>query len=65
MLTNAYEASDKKVDSKKIHRTAIGIIALFDGLWLEWSLNPSTFSVGEGLLILTEFVEGATGLKLS
>ena len=65
MLTNAYEASDKKVDSKKIHRTAIGIIALFDGLWLEWSLNPSTFTVGEGLLILTEFVEGATGLKLS
>jgi len=65
MLTKAYKASDRQVDAPKIHRTAVGILALFDGLWLEWSLNPTTFSVGEGLQIITEFVEGTTGLKLS
>lgn len=65
MLTKAYDAQGVEVNPSKLHRSAIGIIALFDGLWLEWSLDPTTFSAEEALQILTEFAEGATGLKLT
>lgn len=65
MLAKAFEASKMDVTPKKTQRIAIGILALFDGLWLEWSLDPSSFSPEEALSIITEFAEGATGLKLS
>lgn len=65
MLEKAYEAQGLEVEQKKLRRAAIGIIAIFDGLWLEWSLDPTKFSSEETLQILTEFAEGATGLKLS
>ncbi len=65
MLINAYRANGTQVDEKKLRRTAIGILALLDGLWLEWSLDPSCFSADEALLIVTEFVQGTTGLDLS
>jgi len=65
MLTKACESSELYLEPQKIHRAATGINALFDGLWLEWSLNPSTFSAEEALLIVTEFTEGVTGLKLT
>ncbi len=65
MLENAFEESGKEMDSAEVRRIAIGILALFDGLWLEWSLNPTTFSASDALQIITEFVEARTSLQLS
>lgn len=31
------------------HLAAIGLTALLDGLWLEWCLNPTTFTPAEGI----------------
>lgn len=31
------------------HLAAIGLTALLDGLWLEWCLNPKTFTPTEGI----------------
>lgn len=65
MLTRAYEASGKDINPRSIHSIAIGINSLLDGLWLEWSLDPSTFSTDEGLEIVYQFVEKTTGLTLT
>lgn len=37
---------------------AIGLSALLDGLWLEWGLNPETFSPAEGRALAEGWVEG-------
>jgi TetR/AcrR family transcriptional repressor of bet genes len=37
---------------------AIGLSAMLDGLWLEWCLNPATFSADNGLLICRRWVNG-------
>ncbi|MBH8613195.1 TetR family transcriptional regulator C-terminal domain-containing protein, partial [Pseudomonas mohnii] len=47
---------DGMADSEgfRIHDTrlaAIGLSAMLDGLWLEWCLNPETFSAANGLHI--------------
>ncbi len=34
---------------KSAHLAAIGLTALLDGLWLEWCLNPRTFTPAEGI----------------
>lgn len=65
MLEKAYEAQGLETDPKKIRRVAIGILAIFDGLWLEWSLDQTVFSAEEAYEIVIEFVEGCTGLKFS
>jgi TetR/AcrR family transcriptional repressor of bet genes len=44
-----------------IHDTrlaAIGLSAMLDGLWLEWCLNPDTFSPANGLHISRCWVKG-------
>jgi len=44
-----------------IHDTrlaAIGLSAMLDGLWLEWCLNPGTFSPGNGLHICRCWIQG-------
>ena len=44
-----------------IHDTqlaAIGLSAMLDGLWLEWCLNPSTFSPANGLHICRCWIQG-------
>jgi len=44
-----------------IHDTrlaAIGLSAMLDGLWLEWCLNPETFSAANGLHICRCWVKG-------
>lgn len=64
-LIKACEAAGKSVAPNKIHTIAIGLNALLDGLWLEWSLDPTTFSVEEGLSIVTQFVEDTTGLSFT
>jgi AcrR family transcriptional regulator len=37
---------------------AIGLSAILDGLWLEWCLNPTTFSAENGLYICRRWVVG-------
>ncbi len=37
---------------------AIGLSAMLDGLWLEWCLNPETFSPANGLHICRCWVKG-------
>lgn len=37
---------------------AIGLSAMLDGLWIEWCLNPDTFSPADGLHICRCWVKG-------
>ena len=37
--------------------SAIGLSALLDGLWLEWCLNPQTFTPEEGIQLCREWTE--------
>ena len=37
---------------------AIALSAMLDGLWLEWCLNPTTFSAEDGLQLSRHWVEG-------
>ncbi|WP_321391859.1 TetR/AcrR family transcriptional regulator [Emcibacter sp.] len=64
MLGQAYAMDNRAVAPELIKRQAIGINALLDGLWLEWCLDPETFSRAEGLRIVHEFVESTTGLSV-
>ncbi|WP_417318635.1 TetR family transcriptional regulator C-terminal domain-containing protein [Emcibacter sp.] len=64
MLDRAYDLAGRQEDAERVRRQAIGINALLDGLWLEWCLNPETFSREEGLRIVYDFVESATGLVM-
>lgn len=64
MLIQAFKLNDKPVDTGHIRSLAIGINALLDGLWLEWCLDPDTFSPQESLQIVYNFVESTTGLKI-
>ena len=44
-----------------IHDTrlaAIGLSAMLDGLWIEWCLNPETFSAANGLHICRCWIKG-------
>lgn len=43
---------------------AIGLSGMLDGLWLEWCLNPSTFTPEEGARLCEAFLDGllATGM---
>jgi len=43
---------------------AIGLSGMLDGLWLEWCLNPSTFTPDEGVRLCEAFLDGllATGM---
>ena len=64
MLSGAYAQAGKPVNGVHIRMQAIGINALLDGMWLEWCLDPETFSPNEGLQIVYSFVEATTGLLL-
>jgi len=64
MLTAAYGEASVVVASDKIKAQAIGINALLDGMWLEWCLNPETFSPAEGLEIVYDFLEATTNLEV-
>lgn len=41
------------------HLAAIGLTALLDGLWLEWCLNPKTFTPAEGIALGKVWVTSA------
>lgn len=64
MLTAAYTQAAITVNDTRIRAQAIGINALLDGMWLEWCLDPDTFSPAEGLEIVFDFVEATTGLTV-
>jgi hypothetical protein len=36
---------------------AIGLVAIHDGLWLEWCLNPQTFSSEEAIGLCEQWTE--------
>lgn len=40
---------------------AIGLSGLLDGLWLEWCLEPATFSPGEGIELAESWLEAVVG----
>jgi len=40
---------------------AIALAAMLDGLWLEYSLNPGTFSREQGVLVCEAWVDGLVG----
>ncbi len=40
---------------------AIALVAMQDGLWLEYSLNPATFSREQGVLVCEAWVDGLIG----
>lgn len=44
---------------------AIGLSGMLDGLWLEWCLNPRTFTPDEGVRLCEAFLDGllATGMS--
>lgn len=44
---------------------AIGLSGMLDGLWLEWCLNPRTFTPEEGIRLCEAFLDGllATGIR--
>ncbi|MDZ7714524.1 MAG: TetR family transcriptional regulator C-terminal domain-containing protein [Rhodovibrio sp.] len=41
-----------------VRLAAIGLSGLLDGLWLEWCLNPATFSPEEGMRLCDDFLDG-------
>lgn len=41
-----------------VRLAAIGLSGLLDGLWLEWCLNPATFSPEEGIRLCEDFLDG-------
>lgn len=41
-----------------VRLAAIGLSGLLDGLWLEWCLNPRTFSADEGIRLCEAFLDG-------
>lgn len=43
------------------HLTAIGLTALLDGLWLEWCLNPRTFTPEEGIRLGKSWIGAMLG----
>jgi AcrR family transcriptional regulator len=43
--------------TKGAHLAAIGMTALLDGLWLEWCLNPATFTPAEGVVLAKAWVD--------
>lgn len=47
LITAALTSAGRRPDGA--HLAAIGLTALLDGLWLEWCLNPRTFTPAEGI----------------
>lgn len=41
-----------------VRLAAIGLSGLLDGLWIEWCLNPHTFTPEEGVRLCEAYVEG-------
>ena len=66
LLADLWTASGRPMPDLRL--AAIGLIAIHDGLWLEWCLNPQTFSSEEAIglceqwtdaMLATQSVSGA------
>lgn len=57
--------NEQAIEGVNIRLAATGLSALMDGLWLEWSLNPNSFSPDEAANICQCWVDAlvANGLK--
>lgn len=44
---------------------AIGLSGMLDGLWLEWCLNPRTFTAEEGVRLCEAFLDGLLSAGMS
>jgi AcrR family transcriptional regulator len=49
--------TDARRPAEGAHLAAIGLTALLDGLWLEWCLNPKTFTPQEGIRLGKAWIE--------
>ena len=58
-------ASERPNRALDVRLTAIGLSGVLDGLWVEWCLNPRTFSPAEAVRICEACLDGllATGLS--
>ncbi len=52
------------IENTNIRLIAIGLSALMDGLWLEWSLNPRNFSPEEAAMICQGWVDALVANSL-
>ncbi|MGF7161664.1 AcrR family transcriptional regulator [Rhodoligotrophos appendicifer] len=50
-------AVDWAASAFDVRLAAIGLSALLDGLWLEWCLNPRTFSTEEAVILCENWVD--------
>jgi AcrR family transcriptional regulator len=50
-------AAEQKVPLLDIRLAAIGLLALVDGLWIEWCLNQTTFSPEEALRLCEAWID--------
>ena len=56
LITDLAEAEGFKVGNP--HLAAIQFAAMFDGLWLNWCLNPNSFRPEDGVAVCKNWVEG-------
>lgn len=58
-------ATDDPAHRLDARLAAIGLSGMLDGLWLEWCLNPRTFTAQEGVRLCEAFLDGllATGMS--
>ena len=61
LLAAVWEASGRPMPDLRL--ASIGLIAIHDGLWLEWCLNPQTFSSEEAIGLCEQWTDSmlATG----
>ena len=50
-------AADYKIPLLDIRLSAIGLLAMVDGLWLEWCLNPESFSAEEAIRLCETWID--------
>ncbi|KAF1057176.1 MAG: HTH-type transcriptional regulator BetI [Pseudomonas citronellolis] len=56
LITDLARQGDFAIANPRL--ASIGLSAMLDGLWLEWCLNPTTFSAEDGLQLSRHWVEG-------
>lgn len=55
LLAAVWEASGRPMPDLRL--AAIGLVAIHDGLWLEWCLNPRTFSSEEAIGLCEQWTD--------
>jgi AcrR family transcriptional regulator len=55
LLTDAAKASATRKFNPRL--TAIGLMAMLDGLWLEWCLDPQTFQPKEAIALCESWID--------